>query len=130
MIGRKRLLGYGSSLMLICHVISARGEQPIPSRVVFSPRRRGDLRGVLILLHLAFGAAWGPVSWPCHPRYFQLLCERKELLCQPIHTGCKLFTYISSNNFVVGLIVPVLCRNSKTGSFFFFGSLLFFFSGL
>jgi MFS family permease len=62
-VGRKRLLVYGSSLMLICLVVTA-GLTSQFSSDWSSCRDAGWICvGFLFIYMLAFGASWGPIAW-------------------------------------------------------------------
>lgn len=62
-VGRKRLLVYGSSLMLICLVIIAGLNSQFSESWTSHHDAAWICVGFSILCMLAFGATWSPISW-------------------------------------------------------------------
>lgn len=114
-LGRKSLLVYGSSSMLVCFVIIA-GLNSQFSYNWASHRDAGWICvGCSILCMFAFGASWSPVSWVLPSEIFpSTLRSRGSAL-----SSCSYFL----NDFLVGLITRNLFYKSEWGTFVFFAGM-------
>ncbi|KAJ5653702.1 hypothetical protein N7490_000705 [Penicillium lividum] len=113
-IGRRKLLMIGSVLMAVAMIIIAvlvglySADWP-------SHQAQGWTSAAFLLFYMiAFGATWGPIPWAIPSEIFPSSLRAK---------GVALATCSNwLNNFIIGLITPLLVSNTGYGTYVFFGA--------
>lgn len=114
-VGRKRLLVYGSSVMLVCLIIIA----GLNSQFSYNWASHQDAAwicvGFLILGTLAFGATWSPISWALPAEIFPGRLRAKGSAL----SACSYWL----NVFLAKLVTQALLNKSEWGTYAFFAGL-------
>ncbi|KAI0753157.1 general substrate transporter [Daedaleopsis nitida] len=113
-VGRRPLLRWGSIAMALSHLLiavlvyrysAAWPAHPLAARVSV---------GCVYAFTAAYGTSYGPIGWILPSEVFPLSARSK---------GVALATASNwSNNFLIGLLTPVLMERSPSGTFFVFSA--------